>query len=265
MVQTGRSMVEQVFHVADLKAILLLIVLEGLLSADNALVLAIMVRHLPSKEQRKALLYGLGGAFVFRFVAILLATLIIQLWWLQLVGAVYLAWITIKHFAAARKANDAGPDAKKLVGKGFWATVVAVELTDIAFAVDSVVAAVAVEPRPEKIWVVYSGAIFGVVLLRFAAGAFIRLLDKYPIFEHLAYALIGWVAIKLGMMSLHNFTITPYGKETGLRVSEMPHLVFWAVMGVMIVGGTMLAISAAKQNEAESEAVESAPTDGEES
>ncbi len=248
-------MVEQVFGLGDLKAIVLLILLEGLLSADNALVLAIMVRHLPPEQQKKALLYGLGGAFVFRFVAILLATLIIQLWWLQLVGALYLAWITLKHFQKVRKeAAEGHTDVKTLKGKGFWATVVAVELTDIAFAVDSVVAAVAIEPRPEKIWVVYSGAIFGVVLLRFAAGAFIRLLDKYPMLEHLAYGLIGWVAIKLGMMSMHNFTLTSYGKQTGLYVPEMPHLLFWAVMGVMIVGGTLLSVKNARKS-----AVESAP------
>ena len=261
-------MVEQVFGLGDFKAVLLLILLEGLLSADNALVLAIMVRHLPHNQQKKALLYGLGGAFVFRFIAILLATLIIQLWWLQLIGAAYLAWITVKHFSQNRKtgSDDAEAEARKLRGKGFWATVVAVELTDIAFAVDSVVAAVAVEPRPEKIWVVYTGAIAGVVLLRFAAGAFIKLLDKYPVFEHLAYALIGWVSIKLGLMAAHNFTLTDYGKTTGLSVSEMSPLVFWSVMAVMIIGGTFLAVSKAKQEEAEV-AVESAPEepkDGEE-
>ena len=258
-------MVAQEFGIGDLKAIVLLIFLEGLLSADNALVLAIMVRHLPHNLQKKALLYGLGGAFVFRFVAILLATLIIQLWWLQLVGALYLAWITAKHFASQRKSGDTSQI--KAIGRSFWATVLAVELTDIAFAVDSVVAAVAVEPRPEKVWVVYSGAIAGVVLLRFAASAFIKLLDKYPILEHLAYGLIGWVSIKLGMMSGHNFTLTEYGESLGWHVPEMPPVVFWSVMGVLIVGGTFMAVSRAKSDEADAEeaAVESeAQEDGEE-
>lgn len=234
----------QIFELGDFKAIALLILLEGLLSADNALVLAIMVRHLPVDQQKKALLYGLGGAFVFRFVAILLATLIIQLWWLQLIGALYLAFITIKHFILlSRHEMEGEGEAKQLKGRGFWATVLAVELTDIAFAVDSVVAAVAVEPRPAKIWVVYAGAVIGVILLRFAAGLFIKLLDRFPAIEHLAYALIGWVSIKLVMMAGHNFTKTEYGKGFGWHIPEMSPLVFWSVMGVLIAGGTLLAVA----------------------
>ncbi len=240
------------FVPADLITVLFLILLEGLLSADNALVLAIMVRHLKPDLQKKALLYGLGGAFVFRFVAILMATMIIQLWWLQLIGALYLAWITIKHFVKVRRESGGTDEAKKSVARGFWATVVAVELADIAFAVDSVVAAVAMEPRPDKIWVVYTGAVAGVVLLRFAAGAFIKLLDKYPMLEHLAYAIIGWVAIKLTMMSVHNFSITDYGKTTGIHVEEMSHGLFWAVMAVMVIGGTLLSVRHAKKKEEES-------------
>jgi YkoY family integral membrane protein len=250
----GFHFAEQKFQVADLRAVLLLIVLEGLLSADNALVLAIMVRHLPQDQQKKALLYGLGGAFVFRFIAILLATQIIQFWPLQVLGALYLAFISVKHFVLLRKGQDEGEEgAKKLVGKGFWATVIAVEFTDIAFAVDSVLAAVAVvnvSKEPEKLWVVYSGAIIGVVLLRFAAGAFIKLLDRFPHFEHLAYALILWVAVKLGMMSLHNLTEVDAGKQVlafcvntlHWHPEELNPALFWAVTGVIIAVGTVWSV-----------------------
>ncbi|MCG9893984.1 MAG: hypothetical protein MH204_00730, partial [Fimbriimonadaceae bacterium] len=122
----------QTFSSSDVGTILFLILLEGLLSADNALVLAIMVRHLPHEQQRKALLYGLGGAFVFRLIAILLASYIIRLWFLQLAGALYLLFVTLKHFIGVA----GGPKkSKELAGAAFWPTVVAVELTDIAFAV----------------------------------------------------------------------------------------------------------------------------------
>ncbi|MCW5935710.1 MAG: hypothetical protein KIT11_00180 [Fimbriimonadaceae bacterium] len=232
----------QTFSAADLPVIGFLVLLEGLLSADNALVLAIMVRHLPRVEQKKALLYGLGGAFVFRALAILLASYIIQLWWLQLIGAGYLLYITIKHFRQRHVGDDAVGSA---VQKGFWATVVAVELTDIAFAVDSVVAAVAIVKGPEKLWVVYTGAIFGVVLLRFAAGFFIGLLDKFPSLEHLAYALVGWVGVKLSLMAGHN-AIVAYNRSAperlGFAIPEMPHLVFWGVMGLMIAVGIIHAV-----------------------
>ena len=78
------------------------------------------------------------------------------------------------------------------------------------------------------------------------------LLYLNPMLEHLAYAIIGWVAIKLTMMSVHNFSITEYGKTTGIHVEEMSHSLFWAVMGVMVVGGTLLSVRHAKKKEAES-------------
>ena len=75
-----------------------LVILEGLLSADNALVLAVMVKHLPEKQRRKALFYGLLGAYVFRFIAIGVGVFLIKLWWVKVLGAAYLAWLAIKYF-----------------------------------------------------------------------------------------------------------------------------------------------------------------------
>lgn len=243
---TGHLLVPQVFSFGDLPIVLLLILLEGLLSADNALVLAIMVRHLPKDQQKKALLYGLAGAFVFRFAAILLATFLIQLWWLQALGAVYLVFITAKHFIVHSQ-----PKKEIKAGAGFWATVVAVEFTDIAFAVDSVIAGVALAKGPEKIWVVYSGAIIGVILLRFAASVFIKLLDRYPSFDHLAYALVGWVGVKLVFMAGHNLHRTH--PETP-AIPEMSPYVFWGVMVLLISVGSFLCLKAGRKPELESQA-----------
>lgn len=228
----------QSFQWTDVPIVGVLVLLEGLLSADNALVLAIMVRHLPPNLQRKALLYGLGGAFVFRFVAIALASYILLLWWLQAIGALYLLFITVKHFYKHSQPED---KKKKRPPMGFWQTVVLVELTDIAFAVDSVLAAVAMVKGVDKLWVVYLGAIIGVILLRFAANFFIGLLDRLPGLEHLAYMLVGWVGFKLSMMAGHNFVVwwdvTHPKDPLGYIIPEMPHSVFWAVMAAMIIVG----------------------------
>ena len=223
----------QTFQIADLAGVGALVVLEALLSADNALVLAIMVRHLPKAAQRKALLFGLGGAFVFRLVAILFASIVLQQWWLQAVGAVYLLWVPIKHFVShATSDGEAKP-----VGKKFWATVVAVELTDIAFAVDSILAGVTfVDNKQDKIWVVYTGAVIGIVLLRFAASLFIRLLEKYPVLDHVAYLLVAWVGVKLAFLAGHTYDV--YHPNTlPFTFPEMPHVVFWTVLiGVAGIG-----------------------------
>jgi predicted tellurium resistance membrane protein TerC len=135
-----------------------------------------------------------------------------------------------------------------------------------------VLAAVAMVGRPEKTWIVVLGALIGVVMLRFAATFFITLLERYPLLDHLAYVLIGWVGVKLAFMSGHNFVLW-FDKghpdaPLGVHIPEMSQLVFWSVMAVLVVGGTFMAVSKAKADEAEQqeEAVESAPgaKDGEE-
>jgi YkoY family integral membrane protein len=239
----------QTFSPSDIGIVFFLVLLEGLLSADNALVLAIMVKHLPKDKQQKALLYGLAGAFVFRFVAILLATFIIKLWWLQALGAIYLVWVAGKHFFL-----HSSPSQKVQAGSGFWQTVIAVEITDIAFAVDSVVAAVAMVKGADKIWVVYLGAVMGVVLLRFAAGLFIKLLDRFPAFDHVAYTLVAWVGVKLMFMAGHHFAETyNVGRPAGqlLHVPEMDLKVFWGVMAVLVVGGTLWALRSGRTSQDE--------------
>jgi YkoY family integral membrane protein len=232
----------QTFQVGDLASVGALVLLEGLLSADNALVLAIMVRHLPRKEQQKALLYGLGGAFVFRLIAILFASVVLQQWWLQALGAGYLLFLPIKHFIHA--AQSEGPHVKP-VGASFWRTVIAVEMTDIAFAVDSVLAGIGFITRPEgvmqdKIWVVYFGAIIGIVLLRFAAGAFIRLLEKFPVLDHVAYVLVGWVGVKLAFHSLDKLQEVSPG-TLPFAVPHMTQTVFWVGLASIAIIGTIIA------------------------
>lgn len=227
----------QVFEARDIPSVLFLVLLEGLLSADNALVLAIMVRHLPRKLQQKALLYGLGGAFFFRLIAIIGAAYVLQLWWLQVVGALYLLYLPIKHFIKASQDK-----AAKSVGAGFWQTVVAVELTDIAFAIDSVLAGVTfIDNRQDKIWVVFFGAIIGIVLLRFAAGLFIRLLERFPMLDHVAYVLVGWVGVKLAFLAAHSFDRAKPGAMP-IHIPEMPIPVFWGVLLSIATIGTLVAL-----------------------
>lgn len=261
-------MFNQTFETQDFLTLVILGILEGLLSADNALVLAIMVRHLPDKaQQRRALSLGLAMSFGFRIVAIVLVAWLIGLWWLQVIGAVYLLYLPVKHFKTAAQGHS-----KDGAGMSFARTVVALGIADVAFAIDSVLAAVAMVGKEEKTWVVISGALIGVVMLRFAATLFIGLLNRYPLLDHLAYLLIGWVGVKLSMMSVHNFgewfEIKNPGDRMPFHVPEMSQAVFWSVMAVLVVGGTFIAISKAKSEEGElvESAVESdqRASDGEE-
>jgi len=190
-------------HATDFVTIGLLVLLEGLLSADNALVLAILVMGLPRAEQNRALRYGLVAAFGFRFLAVALATFLIRAAWIKLAGGGYLLYLAGMHFARPSR-NDSGravPEARPGWGlSAFWATVVRVELINIAFSVDSILVAVAMSP---KLWVVMTGGIVGIIAMRVVAGELIALLRHYPAIVDGAFAIIGWVGIKLLLEYAH--------------------------------------------------------------
>ena len=185
-------------QLADLLTIALLVVLEGLLSADNALVLAILVLGLPKRDQRKALRYGIVGAFFFRVVAILLAVHLIQVGFVKLIGAGYLLWLSYSHFFGKRAEGEDRRAIKPATGfwilSPFWSTVVKVELTDIVFAVDSILVAVAMSP---KTWVIITGGVLGIIAMRLVIGQLLRIVRRYPALVDAAFVIIAWVAVKL--------------------------------------------------------------------
>jgi YkoY family integral membrane protein len=182
---------------ADIVTIGLLVLLEGLLSADNALVLAILVLGLPRHQQQKALRYGILGAFAFRIIAILLAVHLIAVAWVKLVGGAYLLYLTYNHFfghATAEERRAVKPATPWLGLSAFWATVVKVELTDIVFAVDSILVAVAMSP---KLWVVMTGGLIGIVAMRMVISQLLVIVRRYPTIVDGAFIIIAFVGIKL--------------------------------------------------------------------
>ena len=137
-------------NTADLLTVGLLVLLEGLLSADNALVLGVLVLGLPRPLQKKALRYGLFGALAFRIIATVLAIQLVALVWVQLAGGLYLLNLTYQHFRDRSRhgTQQTVPPAVPWLGlSAFWATVVKIELTDIVFAMDSILVAVPSRPK----------------------------------------------------------------------------------------------------------------------
>jgi YkoY family integral membrane protein len=182
---------------SDLLTIALLIALEGLLSADNAMVLAVIVLGLPKRQQRAALHYGILGAFGFRTLATLLAVYLIKLGFVKLGGAAYLLYLSYTHFFLGGDAADrrAVPAAKPWLGlSAFWGTVVKVELTDIVFAIDSILVGVAMS---SKIWVILSGGLLGIVMMRLVIGRLLTIVERYPPLIDGAFIIIAWVGLKL--------------------------------------------------------------------
>jgi YkoY family integral membrane protein len=218
-----RSQTVLTFAPADLLTIALLVGLEALLSADNALVMAVMVLGLPKSQHKQALRYGLVGGFAFRIVATLLAVYLIKLIWVKLAGGAYLAYLAYSHFASREEAGDrrTPPKAKPMLGLSpFWATVVRVELINLAFSIDSILVAVAMSP---KTWVVVSGGILGILAMRFVVGRLLVLVERYPALVDGAFVIIAWVAFKLA---------AEYANAAGFTDFEIPH---WTSLIVIVV------------------------------
>lgn len=273
---------------SDFGLVALLVLLEGILSIDNALVLGMLAKRLPKHQRQKALTYGLVGAFVFRFIAIGVATFLLQWTWVKLVGGGYLVYIAVKHLffeskeehheqivatpeGAPALVRDSGeplsPEeeleeieerlpivvpgegaavARSKVFAKFWPTVFVIELTDIAFAVDSILAALgmvgsAPKDHPEdalhpKLWVIITGGILGVILMRFAAVIFIRLLEKFPRFETAAYILVTVIGLKLLVDWGFNTPDDPH-RINFHDMSEPEFWIFWVAMLLSFLAG----------------------------
>ena len=185
------------------------------MSADNALVLAVLVRHLPEEQRKKALLYGMIGAYFFRFVFIGIGVYLVKFWFIKALGALYLAWLSISHFI--KKEDDDIQEFNKntllvrLFGT-FWATVITVEIMDVAFSVDSILAAFAVS---SEVWVLLMGGMLGILVMRTVATVFVSLIDRIPELENTAFILIGIIAIKMGLSVFH---------------IEISHYLFFAIL-----------------------------------
>lgn len=228
--------------------LLVLIGLEGLLAADNAVVMAVMVKHLPKPQQKKALFYGLAGAFIFRFAALFMITFLVNIWQIQALGAAYLLFIAVKHIYDQRKGKEHTIEPETTKGSGFWMTVLKVELADIAFAIDSMLAAVALAVtlphlgafdiggiNGGQFGVMLAGGLIGVIIMRFAAHKFVRLLEKYPQLETAAFVVVGWVGVKLVVLTLSH-------EKLGVLPHDFPHstpwtITFWLVLlGIVLTG-----------------------------
>lgn len=211
------------FASSDLVTILLLVALEGLLSADNALVMAIMVLGLPRHRRHQALRYGLVGAFAMRILATLAAVYLIRLAFVKLLGGLYLLYLVVAHFRGGEDREDrrSPPKAKPWLGmNAFWATVVRVELVNLAFSIDSILVAVAMSP---KLLVVMIGGILGIIAMRVVVGQLLALIQAYPALVDGAFVIIAWVAFKL---------VAEFGHQVGYVHWTIPQ---WLSLGLIVV------------------------------
>ncbi|MGM9923443.1 MAG: hypothetical protein ACI35R_04245 [Bacillus sp. (in: firmicutes)] len=233
--------VEELSKPSSWGMILSLAVLECLLSADNALVLSAFVQRLPKHQQKKALIYGLWGAYLFRFILIGLGTYLIHLWFIKLLGALYLLWLAGKFFKdkLTAKSLEAEETTAPKPAQGFlvktfglfWATIISIELMDLSFSVDSILASLAIS---DEVWLVLLGGMLGILLMRGIATVFINLMNKVPELETTAYVLITFIGIKMGLT---------------LVDIHIPNSIFFTIMILAFVATFAIHYSRQSQNE----------------
>jgi len=227
---------------AFITIILQLIFLECILSIDNAAVLGAMVAPLPDNrrvpwpkslrgmlsrldpllgpQRQAALKVGLIGAYAGRVLMLFLASIIIQNVWMHILGAVYLIYLAIRHFGETyRHGKDLDDEvdiqAIRPARANFWSVVATIELADLAFSLDNVIAAVALS---DKLWIVVLGVAIGIVVMRFAAQIFTRLIAWEPALEHAAYLLLFAIGGELLLEYYLHFDLTEWA-QFGISIS----------------------------------------------
>jgi len=195
---------------ATILLVLNIIIMESLLSIDNAAVLASMVMDLPKEQRRKALLYGMIGAIGFRVICLFLASYLLQIWWIEPIGGIYLLLLVVNYFTKKKKLEqpEHHEEKPKLFASlaryitPFVATVFMIQLMDLAFSIDNILAVVAFT---KNMSLIVMGVIIGIITMRFVANWFVSLMVKYPFLEKSAYIIIGVLGIKLSLSAVTHF------------------------------------------------------------
>ena len=232
MLHTIYSLFSQIFSnpYYALGIIINLILIEGLLSVDNAAVLATMVMDLPQNLRSKALKYGIWGAYLFRGLAMFFASSLINIWWLKPIGGLYLLYLVYDWYKCLqtetkeddyvdKKSNYLYNALSKLIGS-FWATICLVEIMDMEFSIDNIFAAVAFTPN---IVLIILGVFIGMFIMRFVAQWFVKLMEKYAFLEKSAFVVIGFLSIKLTLSVADHFF--PQSKFVEILNSQITEII----------------------------------------
>lgn len=196
-----------------------LVALEAVLSADNAIALAALSQGLHNPTlQRRALNIGLVLAYVLRMSLILTATWVMQYWQVELAGALYLLWLVFQYFTSGD--DEAGHAHHGPRFDSLWQAIPMIAITDLAFSLDSVTTAIAVS---KETWIILLGATIGIVTLRFMAGFFIRWLDEFTHLEDAGYITVALVGLRLLIRVIDESYVPP----EWLMISAIALIFLW--------------------------------------
>ena len=197
----------QTFELLDIPKLFTLVFLECVLSADNAFIMAMIVQPLPYNQRSKALWTGIVSAIFLRIGAIVGIAYLVHILWIRFLGAFYLLYLAFSYGGKQIKPSHKSKSPR------LWQVILKLEALDVMFALDSIIAALGFmgislsknSPIPPKLWIVYVGAIIGLVLMRFATQGFSVFMHKFPKLEQAAHYIIGLVGLKLAFEALNSY------------------------------------------------------------
>ncbi|AGW85877.1 TerC family integral membrane protein yceF [Blattabacterium sp. (Nauphoeta cinerea)] len=172
-----------------------LFLIESILSIDNAAMLATMILNLKKEDRKKAIKYGIIGAYFFRILCLLFASILIKIWWLKPLGGIYLILVGLNHFFFKKKSISI---KNEKVQNSFWKVIFLIEIMDLAFSIDNIFASVALS---ENIILIFLGVCIGILSMRLIAQFFVQLMEKFPELKHSSFFVIIVLGIKLVFFS----------------------------------------------------------------
>ncbi|PEZ24875.1 hypothetical protein CN345_28090 [Bacillus thuringiensis] len=227
--------------------LLSIVLLEGILTVDNSVVLAVLMKNLPENQRKKELFYGLTGALLFRCIALFMISCIIDLWQIQAIGAMYLLYISGRNvYKRTVQKEIRGAHIQKQ--RDFWWTLLKIEIIDLAFAMDSIFVAVTLTMNLPKtnlasigeldvgqFALILVGSMMGIIMMRFTTFTVEKIIKSRPKLEISLFLVVGWVGIKLAIYALSHsrFHMIPhtFPESTGW------HITFWTVFIGIVMGG----------------------------
>jgi len=203
----------------------ILISLELLLSADNAVALASLTKSLKNSNDRtKALNIGITISLIFRILLILLSSFLLKFLFIKIFAGLYLIYLYISNVTLKNKKIETSFDENLSITNkkfDFLKVVALLSITDLAFSIDSITTAVAIS---DQYILIVIGAIIGVIALRFTSEIFLRLLEYFVRLEMAGYVAILIIGVKLILNTL-------------LKESFLPDYYFYILILISFVWG----------------------------
>jgi YjbE family integral membrane protein len=208
----------EIFSPHFLAALLQVILVNIVLSGDNAVVIALAARNLAPRHRRLAILWGSLGAIVLRVALTIVAVQMLRVPFLQFVGALLLVWIALKLLIEADDPDQAHHAHVDLSG-----AIRTILIADVVMSLDNTLAIAAVAKGDALLLII--GLVLSIPLIVLGSTLIMKIMDRFPVVVYIGAGLIAWTA---GEMIDSDAAVQPY-------LPGLFHKGYWLPLGITVV------------------------------